>query len=309
MSDDEDYYDFEEEYLYEDAVPDLVVSRTTYMSPTRPATNNPLFPLQDELAASSWYEAALYEDPGIEVEDYFSDWDYYSDDYHDDDPTVAQSRPRTKIEPAATKTKKTRAHAAARPHHPLKLDITSFQGVVWKTDSLERDTDVSVQIYEPGQLDKVAFLQDWREIFKSAQPALDKSRLRKRRVPEPQASDMSSGDDEILNDADEEYSDDDPMSDVESVDQDGSMDPGEGSNTTPEPGQSPKEAPRIAVEIPVKRGRKRKAEAQAPTPVEETKSNSNDVSTRSRSKRVALDKSEEEASSSGPVRRSARQKK
>lgn len=191
----------------------------------------------------------------------------------------------------------------------MKLDITSFQGVVWKTDSLERDKDVSVQIYEPGQLDKVAFLQDWREIFKSAQPALDKSRLRKRRVPEPQASDMSSGDDEILNDADEEYSDDDPMSDVESLDQDGSMDPGEGSNTTPEPGQSPKEAPRIAVEIPVKRGRKRKAEAQAPTPVKETKSNSNDVSTRSRSKRVALDKSEEEASSSGPVRRSARQKK
>ncbi|KAJ5649938.1 uncharacterized protein N7484_003661 [Penicillium longicatenatum] len=284
MSDDEDYYDFEEEYIYEDAVPDLV----------------------DELAASSWYEAALYEDPGIEVEDYFSDWDYYSDDYHDDDPTVAQSRPPTKIEPAVTKTKKGRTHAAARPHHPLKLDIASFQGVVWKTDSLERDKDVSVQIYEPGQLDKVAFLQDWREVFKSAQPALDKSRLRKRRAPEPQASD-TSGDDEILNDADEEYSDEDPMSDVESLDQDGSVELGEGSNTTPEPGQSPKENPRIAVEIPVKRGRKRKAEA--PTPVKETKSNPNDNSTRSRSKRVALDKSEEEASSSGPVRRSARQKK
>lgn len=27
MSDDEEYYDFEDEYLYEDAVPDLVVSR------------------------------------------------------------------------------------------------------------------------------------------------------------------------------------------------------------------------------------------------------------------------------------------
>lgn len=31
MSDDEDYYDFEEEYLYEDAVPDLVVSKTRFL--------------------------------------------------------------------------------------------------------------------------------------------------------------------------------------------------------------------------------------------------------------------------------------
>ncbi|KAJ5948783.1 hypothetical protein N7454_002090 [Penicillium verhagenii] len=309
MSDDEDYYDFEEDYVYEDAVPDLV----------------------DELAASSWYEAALYEDPGIEVEDYFSDWDYYSDDYHDDDPTVAQSKARAKTEPATKKTKKGRAHThAARAPLPLKLDLGSFQGVVWKTDSLERDTDVSVQIYEPGQLDKVAFLQDWREIFKSAQPALDKSRLRKRRRPEPQAEDVSSGveeeedhgdyDEEILHDADEEdggseegeeeeEEEEDPMSDVESSAPNGSVDAGEASNTTPEPGQSPKEAPQISVEIPVKRGRKRKAEAQNPTPVKETKNKPSDNSTRSRSKRVALDKSEDDAGSSGPVRRSARQRK
>ncbi|KAJ5759979.1 hypothetical protein N7520_007135 [Penicillium odoratum] len=296
MSDDEDYYDWEEEYLYEDAVPDLV----------------------DELAASSWYEAALYEDPGIEVEDYFSDWDYYSDDYHDDDPTVAQSRVRAKTEPKtkpSPKKKKGRAHTAAQVN-PLKLDIGSFQGVVWKTDSLERDTDVSVQIYEPGQLDKVAFLQDWREIFKSAQPALDKSRLRKRRVPEPRSLDVSE-DDEILNDADQEDSegedededeDEDAMSDVDSTDQSGSLDAGEASNTTPEPGQSPKvvTSPKITVEIPVKRGRKRKAEAQAPVPVKEIKCNLSDNSTKSRSKRLAL--SEEEVSS-GPVRRSTRQKK
>jgi hypothetical protein len=32
--------------------------------------------------------------PGIDVEDYFSDWDYYSDDYHDDDATVDQSAER-----------------------------------------------------------------------------------------------------------------------------------------------------------------------------------------------------------------------
>ncbi|KAJ5647456.1 hypothetical protein N7490_003828 [Penicillium lividum] len=291
MSDDEDYYDWEEEYLYEDAVPDLV----------------------DELAASSWYEAALYEDPGIEVEDYFSDWDYYSDDYHDDDPTVAQSRVRAKTEPKtkpSPKTKKGRAHTAQA--NPLKLDIGSFQGVVWKTDSLERDTDVSVQIYEPGQLDKVAFLQDWREIFKSAQPALDKSRLRKRRVPEPRSLAVSE-DDEILNDADQEDSEDedegeDAMSDVESTDQSGSLDAGEASNTTPEPGQSPKvvTTPTITVEIPMKQGRKRKAEAQAPVPVKEIKCNLSDNSTKSRSKRLAL--SEEEVSS-GPVRRSTRQKK
>ncbi|KAJ5709179.1 hypothetical protein N7493_010513 [Penicillium malachiteum] len=286
MSDDEDYYEFEEEYLFEDPVPDLV----------------------DELAASSYYEAALYDDPAIDVEDYYSDWDYYSDDYYDDDPTVKQSSQRTKSD-AKTKNKNRRAHPASVAHHPpLNIDVGSFQGVVWKTSTMERDQDVSVQIYEPGQLEKVAFLEDWREIFKSAQPTLDKSRLRKKRAREPSQSSLSGrsvaeakAEVESLGDDEREESSDE-MSDILSWDQTNeSVDAGEGSNTTPEPGQSPKERPSIAVEIPVKRGRKRKAEVPVKESQKKTGTNPR------RSKRVALDKNAEDTSA--PVRRSTRQKK
>lgn len=167
--------------------------------------------------------------------------------------------------------------------------------------------NVAVQIYEPGQLEKVALLEDWREIFKSAQPALDKSRLRKKwtsnqsqaAVGDHSADDESLGDDEREDD-NEDNEQDDEMSDVVSLDQ---MD----SNTTPELGQSPKEACGIAVEIPVKRGRKRKAEAPAKDAKDAKASKPEPV--KSRSKRVALDKSDEDRGASGPVRRSTRQKK
>ena len=270
--------------------------------------------VQDELAESSYYEAALYEDPSIDVQDYLSDWEYYSDDYFDDDPTVKQSKTvRAKATEPATKTR--RAKAAPRPNNQasrlqgsLNLDITSFQGVVWKTASLERDQDIAVEIYEPGAGDKVAFLENWREIFKSAQPALDKSRLRKRRIHEPQ---VSVSEDEIPCDDDPRQDSSDRMSDVSSSGQmTESVDAGDASNTTPEPSQSPKQTSELSVVIPVKRGRKRKAEV----PVKESDKNtvlSN--STRSRSKRVALEKTQEDigrsGASAGPVRRSARQKK
>ncbi|KAJ5100452.1 hypothetical protein N7456_006504 [Penicillium angulare] len=306
MSDDEEYYEWEDEYLFEDPVPDLV----------------------DELAATSYYEAALFDDPNIYTEDYFSDWEYYTDDYYDDDPTVKESSLRAKTEPSTRKNRKTKVRRTLPLQHPpLHLDLGSFQGVVWKA-SLDDDPTVAgaVQIYEPGQSDKVALLEDWREIFKSAQPALDKSRLRKRHLPisvTGSVSGISGIEDE---DGDEELGDDegdgeegegdgdgdssDAMSDVLSFDQTNeSLDAGDVSNTTPELGQSPKD-PGFAVEIPVKRGRKRKAE----TPVKKntkTKASKPSVEgTRSRSKRVALDTSKsDDGGSTGPVRRSTRQKK
>ncbi|KAJ5263489.1 hypothetical protein N7478_011094 [Penicillium angulare] len=306
MSDDDEYYEWEDEYLFEDPVPDLV----------------------DELAQTSYYEAALFDDPNIYTEDYFSDWEYYTDDYYDDDPTVKESSLRAKTEPSPRKNRnKTKVRRTLPPQHPpLHLDLGSFQGVVWKA-SLEDDPTVAgaVQIYEPGQSDKVALLEDWREIFKSAQPALDKSRLRKRHAPVSLSGSVSGISGVQDGDGDEELGDDegeeegyeegegdssDAMSDVLSLDQtNGSVDAGDVSNTTPELGQSPKD-PGFAVEIPVKRGRKRKAE----TPVKKnTKAKASKPSVeemRSHSKRVARNISKsDDGGSTGPVRRSARQKK
>ncbi|KAJ5176632.1 uncharacterized protein N7482_002509 [Penicillium canariense] len=293
MSDDEDYYEWEEEYLLEDLVPDLV----------------------DELAQTSYYEAALYEDPGIDVEEYFSDWEYYSDDYHDDDPTVKQHPVVAKAVGAPAKTRRTQHGArtnnrVSRPQSSLVPDITSFQGVIWRTPNMETDQDIAVQIYEPGNGDKVALLENWREIFKSAQPALDKSRLRKRRTTDTPSVEPDLADDEFPCE-DEEEDSSDQMSDILSLDHTTENgDAGDASNTTPELVQSPEEAPTPMETAPPKRGRKRKAEVP---PEEPNKDNSRGDSTRTRTKRVASAKGDGKSArsdiSSGPVRRSARPKK
>ncbi|KAJ5183068.1 hypothetical protein N7492_000684 [Penicillium capsulatum] len=286
MSDDEEYYEWDEDFLYEELVPDLV----------------------DELAATSYYEAALYEDPQFDVDEYFSDWEYYSDDYYDDDPTVKRSGMRAKASDAATKS---RHGPASRVTSSLMPDITSFQGVVWKTPSHERDHEIAVQIYEPGNGDKVALLENWREIFKSAQPALDKSRLRKRRTHETLASDASIHDDTLPCDEDPPHNSSDQMSDVQSEPIE-NVENGraESPKINPDVVVPPRRVTNLAVEIPVKRGRKRKADA----PMQESKpAKTNAESPRARSKRVAPNKGESDGgssvASSGRVRRSARQKK
>jgi hypothetical protein len=267
--------------------------------------------LQDELAASSNYEAPLYEDPKMDVNDYLSDWEYYSDDYHDDDPTVKQNPIAAGRDAAAPKTRRTQPNAqknrVSRPRSCLKPDITSFQGVIWRTPSMGDGLDLGVQIYEPGNGAKVAFLENWREIFKSAQPALDKSRLRKRPATHtPPEEEPEFADDEFP--CDDDYDDDedssDEMSDILSTDNMAEKDDaGDASNTTPELGQSPQEVPVPVDSAPAKRGRKRKAEVP---PEEPNKDNPGGEETRARTKRVASARSD---ASSGPVRRSARQLK
>lgn len=274
---------------------------------------------QDELAQTSYYEAALYEDPSFDVEDYFSDWEYYSDDYHDDDPTVKTTAP-----PAQKKARRAQAQAKGTTNRVVGQksavipDISSFQGVIWKTPSLDPYQDVAV-LFEPIG-NKVALLKDWREVFKSAQPALDKSRLRKRKARDQEEAaedaeadiEKSFADDEFPCEGDGDQVDS-SMSDVASMDNMSETgDAGEASNTTPEITQSPKEVPaEVPTSTPAKRGRKRKAEVPAD---EAAKDNPGTDSPRTiRSKRVATKKGDGEGSISGastaPPRRSTRQKK
>ncbi|KGO68940.1 hypothetical protein PITC_077690 [Penicillium italicum] len=298
MSDDDEYYEYEDEYMYEDLVPDMV----------------------DDLAASSYYEAALYEDPGVDVEEYFSDWDYYSDDYHDDDATVEQSAERKKRTAiAATAPRRTKASSRPKAHiariaptkSPLVPDIASFQGVVWKTPALDRDQDVAV-LYEPDTGEKVALLKNWREVFKSAQPALDRSRLKSRQIAKSMPVDPSLADDEMFagDGTDGEPDSEDEMSDVISsgTSEVDAGDAGDASNTTSDPDPDSFRSMKLSsppkVVIPLKRGRKRKAVAQ--------KDDSDKDTASPRPKRVALRKGGgDKATKRGapPVRRSARQKK
>ncbi|KAJ5165238.1 uncharacterized protein N7500_007068 [Penicillium coprophilum] len=288
MSDDDEYYEFEDDYMYEDLVPDMV----------------------DDLAASSYYEAALYEDPGIDVEDYFSDWDYYSDDYHDDDATVEQSAERKKrTEIAATAPRRTKPSSRAMGR--------IARGVVWKTPALDRDQDVAI-LYEPDTGEKVALLENWREVFKHSQPALDRSRLKRRNLIESKPVDPSLADDGMFADdgTDDELDSSDEMSDVASSDTSGvdAGDAGDASNTTPDPDPDSFRSLKLSsppkVVIPLKRGRKRKAVEQ--------KDDTDEDTAPPRPKRLELRKAgarkaggdkATKRDAAPPVRRSARQKK
>jgi hypothetical protein len=267
---------------------------------------------QDDLAASSYYEAALYEDPAFDGEDYFSDWDYYSDDYYDDDPTAEKSAERKKRTEIAASAKRRTKGSTLIPtsfiptKSPLTPDLASFQGVVWKTPALDRDQDVAI-LYEPDTGEKVALLENWREIFKSAQPALDKSRLRRRPMEESMIADGLDADNEMFDEEDEPDSEDE-MSDG-SFDEGSGVDTGDAWNTTPNQEAEPPRArelkyaspPQVVITVPAKRGRKRKAVAQKEEPGEDAEP---------RPKRVESRKGGgSRGSSSAPVRRSARQKK
>jgi hypothetical protein len=162
-------------------------------------------------------------------------------------------------------------------------------------------------LYEPHTGEKVALLENWREVFKSSQPALDKSKLKRRRVESRPETDNETADDESSSGG---------MSD-DSFDAAG--DTGDASNTTPDPepdfrgmklGSPPKVVIPVTPVAPVtpvttaKRGRKRKAVAQEEAPGEDLKPRAKRVESRK-----GGEKADESGDSSAPVRRSARQKK
>ncbi|KAJ5104960.1 hypothetical protein NUU61_002307 [Penicillium alfredii] len=278
MSDDEEYYDWEEEFLFEDVATDVA----------------------DELAATAYSEAALYEHPTIDLEDYPSDWDYYSDDYYDDDPTAERST--------------TEESRVAAPTTACSLDLASFQGVVWKTPGLKKDQDTAIEIHEPDYGEKVALLKNWREIFKSAQPATDKSRLRSQPGNDSRHEGVSlSGEDTpgvpCVAGENPDHDDSDPMSDVVSLDaHPENANASECGQTSWEHIQSSTEPPSATAPLPAKRGRKRKADVSTEAT---SKDQPNKTSVRSRSRRAAAAKpgGERQSHASGPTRKSARQKK
>ncbi|KAJ9310172.1 hypothetical protein C8Q69DRAFT_229158 [Paecilomyces variotii] len=181
MSDDEDFVDddYEDEWYWaEDANPDIA----------------------DNLAETAQHSPIPVDDPALELVEIFSDWEYYSDDYYDDDASVVRKlrstraspyRSRTKSQGNGDETRNTKKRELARVDDipelslddeetppPFELiDASSFKGVVWK-----KSDDAAVQraqLYEPGFGEKVALLRNWREIFKDSQPKRNGNGIRK----------------------------------------------------------------------------------------------------------------------------------
>ncbi|KAL4920861.1 hypothetical protein BDW62DRAFT_151516 [Aspergillus aurantiobrunneus] len=168
MSDDEEYYDeFDDDGIFwvEEAEPTAA----------------------DDLAAAATYDPTFQDDPSIETADFYSDWEELSDDYYDEDPTAVRrlramgawpTQEPIHIELSPTKRRKLADN--------LPTDLTSFQGVAWKHPKDENDI---VEIYAPGEGEKVSLLKNWREIFRNAKPAIERLRGR---VQQYKTADMIS---------------------------------------------------------------------------------------------------------------------
>ncbi|KOC08801.1 hypothetical protein AFLA70_180g002200 [Aspergillus flavus AF70] len=167
MSDDEEYYDEYDEDIFWIEEPDPEIA--------------------DDLAATAVYDALFFEDPSLEVEEYFSDWDDQSDDYYDEDATAVRRQRAMGLWPNKYNIKEindilTAKQKLSAPDGPIpketlpETDIASFQGTVWKTP---HDDNPPRKLYEPGDGEKVALLKNWREVFRSSHPAIGRVRMRK----------------------------------------------------------------------------------------------------------------------------------
>ena len=125
MSDDGYYYDdeFDEfnDMLY-DAVPDP--------------------DLADDLAEHAAYSPVWQENPTEELRDFFSDWEYYSDDYFDDDPRLLNDgKVASKKTPQLPKRGRKRKLSEVRDPEQKKKEAdalaASLRGTVWKGRSPE----------------------------------------------------------------------------------------------------------------------------------------------------------------------------
>ncbi|KAL4896059.1 hypothetical protein BDV59DRAFT_199278 [Aspergillus ambiguus] len=173
MSDDEYYDEYDEEYFWIEE-PDPTIA--------------------DDLALTANYDALFFDDPSLDVEDFYSDWDEMSDDYYDEDSTAARRQrvmakwpnkrraaaaavdtDAEKLEAEAERNNRVLSATICTKFHP-GTDLSSFRGVVWKDDADE----VKTRLHEPGDGEKVALLKNWREVFRSAHPATERQRLRKR---------------------------------------------------------------------------------------------------------------------------------
>jgi hypothetical protein len=126
------------------------------------------------------------EDPSLDAIEVYSDWDYYSDDYYDDDLSILRRQRRVVdvlheaetlgIEKDGDTTKlerkffidreKTTAVPLSTSLSDPVMDQTTFKGVIWKTPF--STTEKAISLYEPGHGETVALFKNWREVFKDS---------------------------------------------------------------------------------------------------------------------------------------------
>ena len=149
--------------------------------------------LADDLAEHTMPSPVYPEDPHYEMMAGYSDWEYYSDDYYDDDPGLQKERNTQVGSPPAilkihqndigerreAKRGKKRKLVETEDIPDISLDPNVVQmmqnvahnikGTVWRSGGEE-----SEEPHTQGRAKRVALLKDWRHIFQDTQPKSDR---------------------------------------------------------------------------------------------------------------------------------------
>lgn len=147
----------------------------------------------DDLAEHTMPSPVYLEDPAYEMMGGYSDWEYYSDDYYDDDPNLLKKNPQAGSPPAVLKFPKchTDSYTTQKRGKKRKLAQTediptlslggpglveivqnighNITGTTWKTEKTAPET-----FYHQGEAKRVALLKDWRNVFRESQPRSDR---------------------------------------------------------------------------------------------------------------------------------------
>ena len=141
--------------------------------------------LQDDLAEHALPSPVYAEDAAYETMDGYSDWEYYSDDYYDDDPTLLKDNPQEGSLLGTSKSNSSNGlHRGKKRKLAATSDIQVYPSVItsrstlglwnppskatgWRSSSVENKEK---KLYEPGMGERVALLGNWREAFRSSQP-------------------------------------------------------------------------------------------------------------------------------------------
>jgi hypothetical protein len=129
--------------------------------------------LPDDLAEHTMPSPIYHEDPAYEMLEYFSDWEYYSDDYYDDDPALLKKNPQSGADTKSKRDTKTDTQAKGKKRKltdtkdipELALDdrptlAASVRGTVWRGPRPQ-----SPKPYEIGKGPRIALLKNWAQIF------------------------------------------------------------------------------------------------------------------------------------------------
>ncbi|KAL9111152.1 MAG: hypothetical protein Q9227_004415 [Pyrenula ochraceoflavens] len=140
--------------------------------------------IADDMAQHSVPSPVFYESPQLDSLEGFSDWENLSDDYYDDDPSAlrtlqnfSKALPRRTTRSLHAKTHSGRSFKTSiqrtKTSDAPKSRVPKLEDVLWRSTAPEL-----IEEYTPGQLERVALLKNWRDVFRDSKPRYGTKRQR-----------------------------------------------------------------------------------------------------------------------------------